>query len=84
MASGHGDLRLSNYGSPHRKNSATLFILTAAKQGYVKSVQGEEIRCRQCGRKLKEGEEIVAKWNGRYTQYYDKAHATQLQIIDSA
>ena len=45
---------MSNYGSPHRKNSATVIVLTAAKMGYVKSVQGEEIRCRQCGRKLKE------------------------------
>ena len=78
------DVQLSNYGSPHRKNSATVIVLTAAKMGYVKSVQGEEIRCRQCGRKLKEGERIVAKWNGRYTQYYNESCATRLLIIESA
>ena len=73
---------MSNYGSPHRKNSATVITVSAPKLAYVKAVQGKPMECRQCGHRFKEDDEAVAKWNGRYTQYYClNPCATRLLIV---
>ena len=51
---------MSNYGSPHRKNSATVITVSAPKLAYVKAVQGKPMECRQCGHRFKEDDEAVA------------------------
>ena len=73
---------MSNYGSPHRKNSATLIIVTNAKKGYVKSIQKRTMACRNCGYEFLDGEKAIPKWNGTRTDYYCPECAKNLAIYE--